>query len=449
MLRSMRAKNFKSWADTGDIRLAPLTGFYGANSSGKTSLLQMLLLLKQSAASSDPRQVLFLGDENSPVNLGTFQDIIHFHDIGQVFEANLILYNSTSDIPNYHPEPDELEEDDDFYLEFHAAIQQKNDRLVIKSFAYEAGEMRSPLGMELIDPETEEYLLRTSDFEPKEGKQSRLTTREKPIKFYEFPRSTSLQFRVAQYAYAGMLSNFLENGLSQLEYLGPLREHPQRTYLWAGDTPSNVGKRGERAVAALLSSRVENHSYYVELKVADWLKRMGLIDSFSLRSIAPGRRDYELVVKKTPSSAEVLITEIGFGVSQVLPVLVLCYYVPEGSTIILEQPEIHLHPSVQADLADVFIEVSKERNVQIIFESHSEYLLHRLQRRIAEEQLKRDDAALYFCDMNDDGSSRIEELRLDEYGNIANWPRDFFGDTTGDLVAMTEAEMQRKLKESE
>ena len=171
---------------------------------------------------------------------------------------------------------------------------------------------------------------------------------------------------------------------------------------------------------------------------------MGLIHSFKLQPIAEGRRDYEIVVKKTAESAEVLITDIGFGVSQLLPVLVLCYYVPEGSTLILEQPEIHLHPSVQADLADVFIDVIKNRNLQIIFESHSEYLLHRLQRRMAEEGLAKDQTALYFCRAEGE-SSQLEELALDEYGNISNWPKDFFGDSTGDLIAMSKAEIRRKM----
>jgi predicted ATPase len=74
-------------------------------------------------------------------------------------------------------------------------------------------------------------------------------------------------------------------------------------------------------------------------------------------------------------------------------VLVLCYYVPEGSILILEQPEIHLHPSVQTGLADVFIDAVKTRKVQIILESHSEYLLRRLQRRIAEEKVSQEDMA--------------------------------------------------------
>jgi len=127
-------------------------------------------------------------------------------------------------------------------------------------------------------------------------------------------------------------------------------------------------------------------------------------------------------------------------------VLVLCYYVPEHSIILLEQPEIHMHPKVQAGLADVFIDVVKERNVQIILESHSEHLLRRLQRRIAEEHIPAEMTTLYFCSM-EDGASKIEKLDVDEYGNIRNWPQGFFGDEMGDLAAMTIAEMKRR-KES-
>nr|VFK31631.1 MAG: AAA ATPase domain-containing protein [Candidatus Kentron sp. MB]VFK75863.1 MAG: AAA ATPase domain-containing protein [Candidatus Kentron sp. MB] len=94
---------------------------------------------------------------------------------------------------------------------------------------------------------------------------------------------------------------------------------------------------------------------------------------------------YEVKVKRGFQSAKVSIIDVGFGVSQLLPVLVLCYYVDEGSTILLEQPELHLHPSVQMGLTDVFIDVMKNRHVQIILESHSEHLLSRLQRRMAAE----------------------------------------------------------------
>jgi predicted ATPase len=125
-------------------------------------------------------------------------------------------------------------------------------------------------------------------------------------------------------------------------------------------------------------------------------------------------------------------------------VLVLCYYAPRGATIILEQPETHLHPSVQAGLADVFIDAIQTRGIQIIVESHSEHLLRRLQRRIAEATFAQEHTALYFCATDDAGTSQLTTLELDPFGNIHNWPADFFGDEPGETIAMAEAEMQRR-----
>jgi predicted ATPase len=138
----------------------------------------------------------------------------------------------------------------------------------------------------------------------------------------------------------------------------------------------------------------------------------------------------------------VLLTDVGFGVSQILPVLTLCYYVPEGSTILMEQPEIHLHPSVQAGLADVFIDAITTRHIQIIVESHSEHLLRRLQRRIAEEGLSSDDAALYFFEVAESRSGFVP-LQLDRFGVIRNWPEGFFGDEYDELAAITRAKARR------
>jgi len=172
---------------------------------------------------------------------------------------------------------------------------------------------------------------------------------------------------------------------------------------------------------------------------------MGLIHSFQLTPTAPNRRDFEVRVKVTDSSPEVLLPDVGFGVSQILPVLVLCHYAPSGSTLILEQPEIHLHPSVQAKLADVLIDVIKRRNVQIVVESHSEYLLRRLQRRIAEGVIPSNETALYFCEI-DHGESKVRELEISEGGLIKNWPKDFFGDEMGEVAALTEAAMKHRLR---
>jgi predicted ATPase len=113
--------------------------------------------------------------------------------------------------------------------------------------------------------------------------------------------------------------------------------------------------------------------------------------------------------------------------------------VPEGSTVILEQPEIHLHPLAQAELADVIIQAATHRRVQIILESHSEHILLRLQRRIAEGTLSDDIVKLYFCDAPK-GVSTLTPLDIDLYGNIRNWPDKFMGDA---FTETAEAELAR------
>jgi predicted ATPase len=232
-----------------------------------------------------------------------------------------------------------------------------------------------------------------------------------------------------------------------------LRDYPRREYTWAGGDPADMGRRGEYAVAAILAARERGEKisrgkgkpkFTLEQYVAYWLKELKLIDEFRVEEIKKGTNLYRVHVRRSPGSSEVLITDVGFGVSQILPVLVLCYYAPEGSTILFEQPEIHLHPSVQRGLADVFIDAMNVRKVQIIVESHSEDFLRRLQRRVAEAtEIKETDAAIYFCDI-ENGEGRLTPLELDAYGNFLAWPKDFFGDPMGDIAAMQAAVMKRK-----
>jgi predicted ATPase len=117
----------------------------------------------------------------------------------------------------------------------------------------------------------------------------------------------------------------------------------------------------------------------------------------------------------------------------------------------MEQPEIHLHPRVQAELADVFISAVQSRqkdgprNVQLIVESHSEAFLMRLQRRIAEDLIRPEDVAVYFVRQTPSGVD-LEALKLDMFGEIENWPEDFFGDEMSEIVARTTAAVSRRQK---
>ena len=276
-----------------------------------------------------------------------------------------------------------------------------------------------------------------------------------PVRFYGFPEAvTSLQ----NMGFLADLASELESRFGRLYYLGPLRGYPERSYLWTGDEPDHVGRHGERAVAALLAAgkrsisrgKGKHHRESFQALVARWLRDLGLIHSFQAQPIAPGRSEYEVLIQVRNGGSHVNLTDVGFGLSQLLPVIVECFSVPAHSTIIFEQPDVHLHPAAQAGLADLFIaaihahEGGAPRAIQLIIESHSEHFLRRLQRRVAEQALAANEVAVYFCEPGGNGST-IRELRVDEYGNILNWPEHFFGDEMGDLAAMTDAAMARSL----
>ena len=416
MITELSVQNFKSWKDMGKRQIAPLTGFFGANSSGKTSILQTLLMLKQTVERPpDWNGIIDFGDDNSLVNLGSFDDLIHKHRRDSPLGLSLSWkFSEKLSLPD-------VEEVDTLSFEF--AINNVENSTSEPSFNYRINEQQFGVVWRARNV--------CSVFTSRESHIGAIPFRCYGI--YDAPLHVKELFSPLQTRF--------ENLFRSICYLGPLREYPRRHYAWQGKHSPGVGQRGEDMVTALFSGRIQLRS--LDEQIPKWLQRLDLIDSYRLNPISSSERDYEFLVRKYKGGPEVRLTDVGFGVSQVLPVLVLCYYVPEGSILILEQPEAHLHPKVQSELADLLIEVVKERQLQIILESHSEHLLIRLMRRIAEEQISADDTAFYFCEMNE-GVSEIERLNVDDYGNITNWPQHFFGDEMGDLAAKTIAEMKRK-----
>ena len=446
MFKQISMTNFKSWRETGPVRMAPLTAFFGANSSGKSSLLQMLLLLKQTAESNDRNLVLKTGSlQEGYVNLGTANDIT-FGD-SPTMRLNIaweLPKEATLSIPIPRSDASVSIGVLDFETIIHAAAQ----RVFVEKLAYSSSEdMRVVLSRQ----PNNHYTFRLEiDGNPPIRAQGRPRVYMKPVKCYGFS-DEAIRF-YQDTSYLSDLAAKLEHKLKDdLYYLGPLREYPQREYRWGGERPTDVGLKGELAVAAFLSGRGQKvrqaerkkRTNRLDTKIAQCLVDLKLASAFAVEPVAQGSTLYQVKLKRHERSHEVSITDMGIGVSQVLPVLILCHYVPEGSTIILEQPELHLHPAVQAGLADVFIDVIKNRNVQILLESHSEHLLRRLQRRVADESFAADHAALYFCEMRD-GESQMTELEIDMFGNIRNWPDDFFGDLLGEVVAAFDAGLDRK-----
>lgn len=458
MLTSIQIQNFKAWKDTGTVRLAPLTVIFGANSAGKSSLGHLLLALKQTTLSTDRRRAIHLGDGHSLIDLGTFKECIYKHDLGKPLSFSL-----TWKLRKGLTIEDPMQKNNRYkgdHLELDVTLQAgKGDQPEVTALSYSLKD-NDLTSLKILYGKGKKG---NFDLFSKEYKFTRTKGRawqlDEPEKFYRISEQSKARFQNADFLTDFALS--AENMLDKFYYLGPLRESPKRIYPWSGETPEYVGLKGEYAIAAILSAQEQGRQInrgpkckiqpFAEF-IATWLKDLGIIHSFTVKPVAEGRKEYEVLVKTHPGASEVKITDVGVGVSQVLPALVGAFYCPPDSVVWMEQPEIHLHPQVQSELADVFISAIKarenghDRNVQMIIESHSEHFLSRLQRRIAEGEVTPDQVAIYFCKRSG-SAAELEPLELNLYGDIVNWPENFFGDEMADMAARTTAAMKRQMEE--
>lgn len=321
MFTNLRIRNFKAWKNTGHIRLAPLTVFFGTNSSGKTSLLQMLLMLKQTVQSPDRQRVLHLGDSNTPVDLGTFHDIVFGHDLSEDIEFSF-HWRAAEPIPvpsklrTYTYDKPELG-----FWGYVGTPGRGREQAVVKRMTYALGGLNGPwVGMEPRSASAVRYNLIFQDYRlvPKPGRGGPLPP---PVRFYGFPNEVEAYYKNTGFVADLVLA--LEKQFGALYYLGPLRDYPKRAYTWSGETPEHVGWRGERAVEALLAARDRHISagphkrgQPFEAVIARWLQTMGLVESFEARPIAKHRKEYEVQVKTAGSRQKVNLTDVGFGISR-------------------------------------------------------------------------------------------------------------------------------------
>lgn len=457
MLRQLRIQNFKTWKDTRNINMAPITLFFGANSSGKSSIGQFLMMLKQTVESPDRKAVFYPGGKNSAVQLGSYQEMV-FHRNPE----NKISFEYQWDLQNSLQIKDRLtgQAYTGTNISFEAVVGLGDkQKLVVDHLKYKLladGEQTLAVGLAHKTGAKSEYKADAEQY-TLVRKKMRAWSLKDAVRFYGFPDEVVAYYQNADFVQELNLRH--EKLFQSLFYLGPLRTKAERLYSWTGIEPESVGFTGENTVAAILASRSRKISLGnkrpakpLEEIIALKLKEMGLIEEFDVKSISDKRQEYEVKVRSKGSKDWVDLPDVGFGISQVLPVLVQCFYAPHGSIILMEQPEIHLHPSAQSALADVMIDVinSKEngtdRNIQLIIETHSEHFLRRLQRRIAEDQVSQEKVSAYFANITKTPAV-LEPLQIDIFGSILNWPENFFGDEMGDITEQAKAAMKKRISQ--
>lgn len=249
---------------------------------------------------------------------------------------------------------------------------------------------------------------------------------------------------------------------NSVKYLGPLRDEPKPLYpLAAHADPTDVGLRGEMTAAVLNLHRERLIRYIpsavfgrtpfdpvpvprsLEAAVIDWLKYLGVAET--AHSLDKGKLGHELKVSLTEGGPDYDLTHVGVGVSQVLPILVMSLLAEPDTTIIFEQPELHLHPKVQTRLADFFLSIVLTGK-QCLIETHSEYLINRLRYRAAAEgdgNRVTNNLKMYFVEKAG-GSSNFREVKVNEYGAILDWPEGFFDQSQFESEAILRAAVAKK-----
>lgn len=430
MFTSLTLKNFKTWRETGKIDLAPVTVLLGTNSSGKSTLLQSLLLLKQTAASPDRSIHLNLGGDelNDYFNFGHFDDVLTKGASPRQFTISFTFSRGG------------LRRKTGFFNAVYgktaagAAVTQEMTMADGKGKAF--GVIRRGKGA---------YSLYVDE----EGQENQLSGKGRN---YAPERSIALPVEAIQHLSANGplaedISLAIRRELEGIAYLGPLRRKPERDYTWNKGRPGDLGIDGSSVINAILASALlhnkEEETGQMLKDVSSWLKRMGVAERLEVKQLGHSTR-YEIVVHRDGVAAN--LRDVGIGISQVLPVIVLAYFVPNGSTILLEEPEIHLHPLAQSVLAELFVEVSKERRVQFIVETHSEHLFRRLQTLVAKEQLSVKKCRLYFVERQG-ADAVLKNLELDQYGRVKEWPPNFFGDALGETSEQARLMFERQKRE--
>ncbi|TYC54194.1 DUF3696 domain-containing protein [Zoogloea oleivorans] len=411
MFTQLRLINFKAWKDTGPVSLKPVTMLLGTNSSGKSTLIQSLLLLKQTVQSPDRTVHLNLGGDeiNDLFNFGGFEDVL----------------NQAAESPRQ------------FSIGFDFA-RDGGARISKGKFDCTYGQTSSgSVVIQTLDLRTSDRRFRA--IRRDKGAFSIVVDEETLPRFKgrNFAPERSIAFSADAIADLNQdgpivedLSLAIRRELEAISYLGPLRRKPERDYAWNKTKPGDVGIDGRSAVDALLASvllRSDGQNYIVN-GVSSWLARMKVADSLEVRQQGRSNR-YELIVHRDGVACN--LRDVGIGVSQVLPVLVVAHFAPPGSTIMLEEPEIHLHPLAQSVLAELFVTISQQRKVQFIVETHSEHLFRRMQTLMAKQQVSPNEAAMYFVE-RDGKTAKLRELELDDFGRVKNWPVGFFGDALGE-----------------
>lgn len=380
-MKKINIQNFKCF-EQAELNFGKITLLTGANSSGKSSLIDAILAVMQS--DKFPLMLDFNGKYN---NIGGYDDISHNKNGKNI----------------------------DIDIEF-ANILNNDDKWIVHTKWQKSPKMSIPILSKISSDYQDTYKhskfdvfytgagfqLETKDFE---NNYANIKDLEQDIIEKSLIHEKSFQ------------KNIFDD---KFNYISSIREEPGKSYMQA-NAKHKIMPNGNGFALQILEW--ENEDIKKLKLLTNYLKELKLLHS--IKTITNDDGTFKIFVKIHKNSTEVALRSVGLGLSKILPILVADLQLPEHSLLAVSEPELDLHPSAQADFANYLCKQCLNNNKQYIIETHSEYIINRLRLLIVKGELKEDDVNLYYFE-NNGKNTKTHNIRLHKNGQISNAPESFF-----------------------
>jgi hypothetical protein len=403
----LTVNGFKSLRKETEVEIRPLTILAGANSSGKSSAIQPLLMMKQTLeATYDPGALLLDGPN------------VHFTKAEQFLCKKLKVQDQYQDLVVG------IEADGAFPLTntFHFKRTKREMQIVEMVYGTEQKTIRPEMGENEILKQIPEGLMEFVNQLQEENDQKFQWRVVQNRCFLTFELYRDIGPRLG----VGPIETH-EPHIRRIIHVPGLRGNPERTYHVTPVTGPTFHGTFENYVAGVISQWQANESKKLA-GLGSALEKLGL--TWKVSSWRVDDTQVELRVGRLRHAVKggahdlVNIADVGFGVSQVLPVLVALLVARPGQLVYIEQPELHLHPKAQVALAQILAEAA-QRGVRVVAETHSALLLLGVQTLVARGQLDPNLVKLHWFTLDEDGCTTVTSRDLDEAGAYGDWPEDF------------------------
>lgn len=433
MLDSLTLRNFRAFKEQ-TFRFRRLNIFVGKNNSGKSSALSALNLIAQTLKEQDlDGTPLILNGQYD--RLGTFIDVVNGNHprrkIGIDLEFDGYILRTEY---KYRTQRRQIELS-------HFELNERGRQVV--RFVQRKDSYDINIGGEVYEklfPDTQKRRPRFRNFWPVRFHLLRPSNVDVSSVAFSKLRMAERSLNLARIQLERYFNNF--------DSLSPFRDQPQRTYLYSGETARQIGTSGSNTAAMLASDSAKRGSQRKNLVdgISRWFAYTGIAKGLSVVSLTP--RHFELCLVSNDDTQH-NICDVGFGCSQVLPVLTagLSLFHSEGPAdrarvLVVQEPEIHLHPNAQAAMGSFFVSLVANGG-QVFIETHSDNLVLRVARHVALGDIDPEDVAIFF--VSDTGEERVTEIGFNPSGSFKpDFPEGFFPQRQAESLMLARAAMARR-----